>query len=222
MATDLAQLSEMLESGARTLGVSLSPQVVGQFMVYLHELKAWNARMNLTAIETDEDVITRHFLDSLTPYRFLDKVTRLLDAGAGAGFPGIPLKIVLPNLRATLVDSVSKKVLFMRHIIRTIGLGPDIEAIATRLEDKALVKKYAGLFDCVISRAFTNLPDFLEMSQSYLAPGGVIIAMKGPKAQEELAGFKPGGFALIFEGLHEVKIPFSDRRTSLLVFRRPL
>lgn len=221
MAAEQKQLKEMLESGALSLGVSPSQEAVGQFMVYLRELKVWNGRMNLTAIETDEDVITRHFLDSLTPYRFLGKVTRLLDAGAGPGFPGIPLKIVLPNLRVTLLDSVSKKVLFMRHIIRTIGLGPDIEAIAARLEDKAVVKKYAGLFDCVISRAFTNLPDFLEMSRSYLAPGGIIMAMKGPKAKEELAALGPGLHGVVFEGLHEVEIPFSNRRTSLLVFRRP-
>jgi len=222
MAANQAQLSGMLETGARSLGLSLSPQVVGQFMVYLRELKVWNAAMNLTAIEVDEDIITRHFLDSLTPLHLLDGVTRLLDAGAGAGFPGIPIKLVRPGLSVTLVDSVSKKVIFMRHIIRTIGLGPDIEAVAARLEDKALVKKYAGLFDCVISRAFTSLPAFLEMALPYLAPGGVIIAMKGPKAVEELAGLGPVGCGLVFGGLHEVDIPFSDRRTSLIVFRRPL
>jgi len=191
-------------------------------MVYLAELKVWNSRMNLTAIETDEDVVTRHFLDSLTPYRLITGATRLLDAGTGAGFPGIPLKLVKPDLRVTLLDSVTKKVLFMRHIIRTLGLGPDIEAVAARLEDKAVVKKYAGAFDCVISRAFTNLPDFVEMGLPYLAPGGMLIAMKGPKAKEELVTVDLDACGLVYDSTHEVEVPFTDRCTSLIVFRRPL
>lgn len=219
---DNARLISMLEHGAKALGVSMTPRASEQFMSYLRELKAWNAKMNLTAIEADDDIITRHFLDSLTPFAFLKAAKRLLDAGAGAGFPGIPIKIVRPDIHVTLLDSVSKKVLFMRHIIRTLGLGPDIEAVAARLEDKAVITRYEAAFDIVISRAFTSLPAFLEMSLPYLAPGGLIIAMKGPKAEDEVAGITGLIKGLTFEGLHEVEVPFLNRRTALVVFRREL
>lgn len=217
---DDSRLILMLEQGAKELGVPLTPHACEQFVSYLKELKIWNAKMNLTAIDTDEEIIVRHFIDSLTPFSLLIGVKRLLDAGAGAGFPGIPIKIVRPDIRLTLIDSVNKKVLFMRHIVRTIGVGPDVEAVAARLEDKAVVKKYAASFDAVISRAFTSLPAFLEMSLPYLAPGGLIIAMKGPKAEEEVAGLSRAITGLTYEGLHEVDLPFTDRRTSLVLFRR--
>lgn len=216
------RLISMLEEGAKTLGAPMSPHACAQFMGYLRELKVWNARMNLTAIEADEDIVTRHFLDSLTPFALLKGVARLLDAGAGAGFPGIPIKIVRPDMAVTLLDSVSKKVIFMRHIARAIGIGPDIEAVAARLEDKAVVTRYAATFDAVISRAFTSLPAFLEMSLPYLAPGGIIIAMKGPKAIEEVAGLQRHIAGLEFEGIREVEVPFANRRTALVVFRRHL
>lgn len=217
---DDARLISMLQEGAKTLGVPMTPLACGQFMGYLRELKAWNAKMNLTAIERDEDVITRHFLDSITPFGLLKGAAHLLDAGAGAGFPGIPIKIVRPDMAVTLLDSVTKKVLFMRHVIRTLGMGPDIEAVSARLEDRAVVRRYGAAFDAVISRAFTSLPAFLEMSLPYLAPGGVIIAMKGPKAGEEVAGLAGHITGLAFEGVHEVEVPFANRQTALVVFRR--
>lgn len=219
---DEARLISMLQEGAKTLGVPMTAQACGKFMDYLRELKAWNAKMNLTAIEADEEIITRHFLDSITPFGLLKGATRLLDAGAGAGFPGIPIKIIRPDMRVTLLDAVTKKVFFMRHIIRTLDIGPDIEAVAARLEDKAVVKRYEVAFDAVISRAFTSLPAFLEMSLPYLAPGGVIIAMKGPKAEEEMAKLAGHITGLTFEGVHEVEVPFANRRTALVVFRRNL
>ncbi|OGQ50815.1 MAG: 16S rRNA (guanine(527)-N(7))-methyltransferase RsmG [Deltaproteobacteria bacterium RIFCSPLOWO2_02_FULL_53_8] len=212
----------MLEEGAKALGLPMASQASERFMSYLRELKAWNAKMNLTAIEADEDVITRHFLDSLTPLAFLKDTTRLLDAGAGAGFPGIPVKIIRPDMAVTLIDSVTKKVLFMRHVIRTLGLGPDIEAVGGRLEDKAIVKRYEGGFDAVISRAFTSLPAFLEMSRPYLADNGLLLAMKGPKAGEEAAVVMSHLIGFTYEGLQEVEVPFLNRRTTLVLFRRRL
>lgn len=214
-----AALKEMLLEGAQGLGCPLTPKVCEAFFVYLRELKDWNTRMNLTAIKTDEEIIIKHFLDSLTAYPFLGDTSRLLDIGSGAGFPGIPLKLVKPSLNVTLMDSVAKKVLFMRHISLTLGLGPEIEAVHARVEEKAVIKKYAGSFDCVISRAFTNLPAFLLVASPYLRINGLILAMKGPKVTEELASFS-GLAGLSMVGLYDTPVPFSDRKTMIAVFKK--
>lgn len=214
-----AALKEMLLEGAHGLGCPLTPKVCEAFFVYLRELKDWNTRMNLTAIKTDTDIVIKHFLDSLTAYPYLGDTSRLLDIGSGAGFPGIPLKLIKPSLNVTLMDSVAKKVLFMRHIIFTLGLGVDIEAVHARMDDKAVIKKYTGSFDCVISRAFTSLPAFLLMASPYVRPNGLILAMKGPKVTEELASFS-GLDGLSMVGLYDAPAPFSDRKTMIAVFKK--
>ncbi|MBI5563018.1 MAG: 16S rRNA (guanine(527)-N(7))-methyltransferase RsmG [Deltaproteobacteria bacterium] len=209
----------MLTKGATGLGVELPAQAIERFLLYMKELKAWNRRINLTAIDDDSAIITRHFLDSLLPAPYLKDATTLLDIGAGAGFPGIPLKIAMPGLNVTLVDSVTKKVMFMRHVCRTLGLGKDIEAVSARVEDKAVLAKYGASFDAVISRAFSGLGAFLEAAMPYVRPGGLIIAMKGPRAGEELAeaaGVKGVGQP----EPHEAAVPFTGRRTTLVIFRK--
>ncbi len=190
MFVDKADLTKMLSQGALELGVELDPVALGRFSTYLAELKAWSTRMNLTTITEDREVVIRHFLDSLTPYRHLKEIgcKSLVDIGAGAGFPGIPLKIAIPPLDLLLIDSVTKKVHFMRHIIRTLGIkSPGARAVAARGEDPAVVEEFGGV-DCVISRAFASLEDFLAMAGPYCSKEGRLIAMKGPGAKEELAG----------------------------------
>ena len=121
---------------------SISQEEISRFDIYLRELKAWNEKFNLTAIKEDREIVIKHFLDSLTPLRLIKPGSILLDIGSGAGFPGIPLKIVEPSLNITLIDSVNKKVTFMKHIIEELGLS-GIEAIHTRAEDLAKTRKGA-------------------------------------------------------------------------------
>ncbi|MEK7828169.1 MAG: 16S rRNA (guanine(527)-N(7))-methyltransferase RsmG, partial [Deltaproteobacteria bacterium] len=109
----------ILMAGGKELGLAIGDKELSSFLSYLKELKEWNKKINLTAITDDKDIIIRHFLDSLTLASFLSGKETLLDIGSGAGFPGIPLNIVIPDLKITLMDSVNKKVIFMRHIIRT-------------------------------------------------------------------------------------------------------
>ncbi len=211
-------LARLLKEGAAELGVALDEGAIAAFSVYLEELKAWNRRINLTSIDSDKEAVIRHFLDSLTPYRYIKGAGRLLDIGAGAGFPGIPLKIADPTIEVTLVDSVEKKVHFMRHVIRKLGLK-GIEAVSGRVEERALIERYASGFDCVISRAFTGLGRFLELSMPYLKAGGSIIAMKGPAYKDELEeagrikGIEP-------PRIYEVKVPFEQRSTTLVIFKK--
>ncbi|MFQ5737063.1 MAG: 16S rRNA (guanine(527)-N(7))-methyltransferase RsmG [Thermodesulfobacteriota bacterium] len=216
------ELREMLREGALELGVGLDEGAVSAFMTLLRELKAWNRKINLTSIEGDAEIVVRHFLDSLTLCRFLDGTERLLDVGTGAGFPGIPLKIAMPGLASVLLDSVAKKVHFIRHIIRTLGLGGtvkgSIEAVSGRVEDRALVERYAGTFDCVVSRAFSELKDFVAVGRPYLKPGGRLIAMKGPAyaGELEVAGLE----GLSAPEVHKVRLPSTDIVTVHVVFTR--
>lgn len=173
----------LLSDHAAVLGISLSREHMEKFGVYLRELKAWNKKFNLTAIQEDRDIVIKHFLDSLTPLKFIKPGSTVLDIGSGAGFPGIPLKIVEPSLKVTLIDSVNKKVTFMKHIISELGLT-DIEALHTRAEE--LAKTREDTYDVVISRALTSLSDFIKLGEPFLKPEGLLIAMKGSKADEEV------------------------------------
>jgi len=211
-------LKEILKTGATEHGLTLGNNEISLFLKYLTELKEWNKKINLTAITDDRDIIIKHFLDSLTLVPFLTNQKTLLDIGSGAGFPGIPLKIVLPELKATLMDSVNKKVIFMKHIIRTIGLK-NIEAIQARAENKEVMKKFDSSFDIVTSRAFSELGKFLDIAAPYAKKEGMLLAVKGPRGIDELKGLKD------FKGIKsvkvkEVRLPFSDITTTLLAFKK--
>jgi 16S rRNA (guanine527-N7)-methyltransferase len=176
-------LLSLLSKHTEQFGLSLSQEDLSRFDIYLRGLKAWNEKFNLTAIKDDEGIVIKHFLDSLAPLKFIKPSATLLDIGSGAGFPGIPLKIVEPSLKVTLIDSVNKKVTFMKHIITELGLA-DIEAIHIRAEELAKTRK--GCFDVVISRALASLSDFIKLGEPFLKDDGILIAMKGSRAEEEV------------------------------------
>ncbi|VAV82371.1 16S rRNA (guanine(527)-N(7))-methyltransferase [hydrothermal vent metagenome] len=209
------QIEEYLKEGAAELGIERNTAQIAQYGTYIAELKKWSKRMNLTSLTGDKDIIVRHFLDSLIPLPYMNGIETLLDIGTGAGFPGLVLKIARPELRLTLLEPTGKKTHFLRHVVRTLGLeGVDI--INGRAEDPAIIEKKAHTFDCVTSRALSELSVFFEMARPYLKEGGRIVAMKGPldgKLDAELdkvAGTRPV--------VEEVCIPFSDRKTSIVVF----
>ncbi len=207
-------IKDILREGAAELGAKLSDEQTALFLTYLGELRKWNRTMNLTSLRKEEEITTRHFLDSLTPLRFLKGCRNLLDIGTGAGFPGIPLKIALPALKVTLMEPITKKVHFLKHVIRTLGLE-GIEVVRARAEDEATVRRLGRSFDCAVSRALASIDDYLELVRPYVGEGGVIIAIKGP-AEERLMG-ELGGHIY---ALHEIEVPFSKRKTSIVVFQR--
>jgi 16S rRNA (guanine527-N7)-methyltransferase len=173
----------ILEEGAAGFGVSLSREDTEKFARYLEILKAWNERINLTALKDDGEIAVSHFLDSLSAARFVRGAERLLDIGSGAGFPGIPLKIAMPELDVTLVESVHKKTAFMNEVIRELGLT-GIRAVWGRAEDESNGVP-RGAFPCVISRAVSGVKEVLALSEPYLSPGGSIILMRGRRGEEE-------------------------------------
>lgn len=189
---DLAALVE----GAAVLGLELDAAQVERFARYRALLLDWNSRINLTAITDPEEVVTRHFLDSLTCAPLLPPVAvsratpRLLDVGAGAGFPGLPLAIALPSWDVTLLEATGKKVRFLEAVIGELGLT-NAHALAGRAEEVAHQPAYRGRFDTVTARAVAALPTLLEYCAPFVRVGGTLIfPKKGDLSAEGPAGLE--------------------------------
>lgn len=171
-------------------GISLSSKQKEQFEIYYQTLVEWNEKMNLTAITQKEDVYLKHFYDSLTISFDYDLNNQsLCDVGAGAGFPSIPLKIVYPDLKITIVDSLSKRITFLKHLFQVLDLK-DVEAVSARAEEYAL--KHRESFDIVTARAVARLNILDELCLPLVKVGGDFITLKGLKAKEELNEAKQG------------------------------
>lgn len=162
------------------------PHVLAQFQRYRQELLDWNTRVNLTAITNPEEVLSKHFLDSLSLLQAYDRPqTRLLDIGSGAGFPGLPLKIVRPTWQVVMVEATGKKVTFMQHMIEVLELA-NVSAIHARAEELARQREYRAAYDLVTARAVAALPVLLEYAAPFCRVGGTIILYKKGDLTEEL------------------------------------
>jgi 16S rRNA (guanine527-N7)-methyltransferase len=183
---------ETLLHGAKQLGLSLTSKQTGQFQLYYQELVAWNKRVNLTAITDYEEVQLKHFLDSLTLVPAFEDMSWskgdffLLDVGTGAGVPGIPLKILLPQVRLVLLESVAKKTAFLQHVINRLDLA-HVEVLTGRAEDMAHQGSYRERFDLVVSRAVGSLSTIAELTLPFCREGGLFIAPKKGQIEEELS-----------------------------------
>ena len=168
----------LLIDGARSFDIELESDQIRLFADHALELMRWNKTFNITAITDPRDVALKHYLDSLPAARHISPDSILLDIGSGGGFPGIPLKILMPSLSVTLIDASRKKVNFLKHVIRALKLE-QTEAIHGRVESLANDPSYRQRFDTIISRALSNLPDYIRLARPLLAAGGMIIALKG-------------------------------------------
>ena len=210
----------LLVEGAKAFGIDLAEQTVEAFDLYLRELLKWNEKMNLTAIRSEKGIVLKHFLDSLSVFPLLLKISSLLDIGSGAGFPGIPLKMIQPSLEVTLIDSVRKKIDFQSHIIRTLGLK-GIAAIHGRIQDRKILESLGSRFDGTIARAFSDLDALLLLSFPFLKKGGILLAMKGEGAGEELKRL-PLSTRNRYRWIKTAtfSLPFSSFKRSILLFEK--
>jgi len=215
---------EKLYSGAKKLGLELSPGQLEQFQVYYRELVDWNRRINLTAITDYEEVQIKHFLDSLTVALALKQPTgsgsfRLIDVGTGAGIPGIPLKIILPDIRLVLLDATAKKAAFLHHIKDKLGLD-DVEIVVGRAEEVAHETKYRERFELVLSRAVADLPALVELTLPFCAIGGSFIAQKKGAIDLEV-NQATRAISILGGNLREVKkidlAEFTDERWLVII-----
>ncbi|MEN9799917.1 MAG: Ribosomal small subunit methyltransferase [Pseudomonadota bacterium] len=209
---------QRLETGAGRLGVSLPEGWVPQVARYRDELLRWNARVNLTAITSEAEVAEKHFLDSLAAWPEVKGARSLLDVGAGAGFPGIPLKLAEPGMEVTLVDAVAKKVGFLKHVLAQLGVK-GARALHLRVEGDP---ESEGLPRCerVIARAFTDLDAWLGLAPAYLAEGGRVVAMLGraPGREELDAVAARHGMCCLSD--RRYVLPFSGDPRAVAVFGR--
>lgn len=175
-----------LRRGARHLGVSLTDVQVHQMACHAAELEKWNRRINLTAIKGPENVAWKHFLDAVAIAPFIhSKAGRFLDMGTGGGFPGLPVKLLNPKIGMVLMDASQKKIHFLRHVIRMIGID-GIEAIHGRMESLHNDASYAGHFHGILARGLADLERLAGLAAPLLAPSGVLYALKSPGARIEI------------------------------------
>ncbi|MDD2272232.1 MAG: 16S rRNA (guanine(527)-N(7))-methyltransferase RsmG [Desulfuromonadaceae bacterium] len=212
-------ISDILSRETVAMGLSLSTQQLALFEAYAAELVKWNKKVNLTAITKVNEIAIKHFVDSLSLAPYIASGDRLLDIGSGAGLPIIPLKIINPETVMISVDAVAKKIHFQRHVIRVLGLQ-NIEAIHTRIED--LHKTHSHSFSIITSRAFTRLDRFVSLAAPLLAEGGILIAMKGDQAENEIeaadAVVHSGGFTVA--SIQRYSLPHSMGERTLTFIKQ--
>lgn len=218
---------DILVEGATRLSIDVSRDQAERYARFAQELVHWNRKINLTAIHDSRDIAVKHIIDSLAPAAEIEEGSRLIDIGAGGGFPGIPLKILLPSLSLTMIDGSRKKVNFLKHIIRVLKLE-GIEARHVRAEALAGEEGQGGGYDAAICRALGGLDQFVELALPLIRQDGKMIAMKGARNTMEMDALRSSTFYLpdggILTGFHldvdtkEYNLPvLGDRRTLYII-----
>ncbi len=209
-----------LKIKAEEIGITLSENQLNQFEIYMKMLLDWNEKINLTAITDEDEIILKHFVDSLTIAKYIGENDSVADIGTGAGFPGIPLKIVKENNKIVLIDSLNKRINFLNEVIKENNLK-NILAVHSRAEEIGHDKKYRGQFDIVTSRAVARLNVLLEYMMPLVKVGGKCICMKGPNIEEELEEAKKAIEILggKLESVNEITLPGSDNKRTIIIIK---
>ena len=215
---DNTRFFDQLQQGCHTLGVSVGEDVPAKLLRLMNELIKWNAKVNLTAITAPEEVLEKHFLDSLAVLPEVEGVSSLLDLGAGAGFPGLPLKLARPAMAVTLVDAVGKKVGFLKAAIAALGVK-DARGLHSRAEGHPEAEGIPRA-ELLIARAFMDLPDWLNLAPAYVLPGGRVVAMLGKAQPDAELEARAGERGLRLISARQYRLPFSRADRQVAVFSK--
>lgn len=182
---EINTFERLLTEYSNTIDIKISKKEIDLLYRYMNLLLDWNNKINLTAITKEEDIILKHFIDSISINEYLKGKNKIMDIGTGAGFPGIPLKIINPNMEFILVDSLNKRINFLEEVAKELCLEK-IQLIHSRVEDLAKNMNYREKADVVVSRAVANLRVLVEYMLPFVKKEGICICMKGPNIEEEI------------------------------------
>jgi len=213
---------ELMESSCNNIHLKFDKDKYLKFVEYKDLIKEWNQKVNLTAITEDEEIIKKHFIDSIKIFNFKEfqNAKSVIDVGTGAGLPGIPIKIMKPELDVVLLDSLMKRVNFLNEVIEKLNLF-DINAVHGRAEDFGKVE-YREVFDIAVSRAVANLTLLSELCLPFVKVGGYFLAMKGPSVDSEIidAKFAISTLGGKLEDIVEIDIEDSNLKHNIVIIRK--
>lgn len=214
---------DILRQGIKDFGIEVNDQMISDLKTYREILVDWNQKMNLTGIEEEKEVFIKHFLDSISAVSngYIKDGISLIDVGTGAGFPGLPLKICLQNIKLTLLDSLNKRINFLQEVSNTVNLK-DVEFIHGRAEDFGKNSDYREQYDVATARAVAGLPILMEFCVPFVKVGGYFVCLKGPNANLELEESKKAMEVLGLEYIEkiDIKLPEIDLDHNILVFKK--
>lgn len=218
---DIQEFSDLMIEYGKEIDIMFTEEQLKQFYQYMNLLIEWNEKINLTAIVEPKEIILKHFIDSLTITKYIGKNQSVIDIGTGAGFPGIPLKIVRKDLKITLLDSLNKRIHFLDEVIKDLALE-NIDTVHARIEEYAKNKNYRETYNIATSRAVANLTTLSEYMLPMVRINGMAICMKGSEISEEISKSKNSIKLLGGEisKIEEFTLPKSDYKRNLILIEK--
>ena len=215
------EFNNIIEKYSQKINIELQENQKKMLYQYMNILSEWNKRINLTAIVEENEIILKHFIDSLTIEKYIKQDDEVIDIGTGAGFPGIPLKILNNSIKLTLLDSVNKKINFLEQVKKELKLQ-NVECIHSRAEQYIIENNKKETYDIGVSRAVASLNTLVEYILPYIKINGICICMKGPNIQEELKEAEKAINVLggKIEKIEEITLPYSDIKRNIIIIRK--
>ena len=218
---ELNEFCKEIEEKSSKIDINLDNEICNKLYNYMNLLLEWNEKINLTAITDEKEIILKHFIDSFTINKFINSGDKMLDIGTGAGFPGLPIKIIRPEVDVFLMDSLNKRINFLNEVIESLQLK-NIEAFHSRAEEMAKNNKFREEFDVVTSRAVAKLNILLEYMLPYTKVNGKCLCMKGPNIEEEIKEAEKALKILggEIEKIEKIILPDSNIERKIIIIRK--